>query len=71
MTSEPINQYTEICKNTIKSSSAKLGKTFESLLLAKLLSFTVIQRKINVTQMECYGTHCEQVHRTNFNLSRA
>lgn len=62
MTSEPINQYTEICKNAIKSSSAKLSKTFESLLLAKLLSFTVIQRKINVTQMECYGTHCEQVY---------
>ena len=71
MTAELLNHYTESCRVAIKSSSAKLGKTFESLLLAKLLSFTVIQRKINVTQMECYGTHCEQVYRTNFNLSRA
>mgnify|MGYP001336420484 CR=1 FL=1 len=34
MTSEPLNQYTEICRDAIKSSSAKLSKTFESLLLS-------------------------------------
>ena len=33
MTSEPLNQYTEICRDAIKSSSAKLSKTFENLLL--------------------------------------
>ena len=37
MTSEPLNQYTEICRDAIKSSSAKLSKTFESLLLEILL----------------------------------
>uniref|UniRef100_UPI00402A27BD transposase n=1 Tax=Phocaeicola vulgatus TaxID=821 RepID=UPI00402A27BD len=30
-----------------------------------------IQRKINFTQMERYGTHCEQTYRTNFNRGRA
>ena len=32
MTSEPLNQYTEICRDAIKSSSAKVSKTFENLL---------------------------------------
>ena len=60
MTSEPLNQYTEICRDAIKSSSAKLRKTFENLLLEILLLYMTIQRKINFTQMERYGTHCEQ-----------
>ena len=46
MTSEPLNQYTDICKDAIKGSSAKLGKTFENLLLEILLLYIVIQRKI-------------------------
>ena len=71
MTSEPLNQYTEICRDAIKSSSAKLSKTFENLLLEILLLYMTIQRKINFTQMERYGTHCEQTYRTNFNRSRA
>jgi len=45
MTSEPLNQYTEISRDAIKSSSAKLSKTFENLLLEKpnqkLISHTV------------------------------
>ena len=32
---------------------------------------TVMQRKIIITQMECYGTHCEQIFRTKFNRSWA
>ena len=71
MTSEPLNQYTEICRDAIKSSSAKLSKTFENLLPELLLLYMTIQRKINFTQMERYGTHCEQIFRTNFNRSRA
>ena len=71
MTSEPLNQYTDICKDAIKCSSAKLGKTFENLLLEILLLYIVIQRKINFTQMERYGTYCEQTYRMNFNRGRA
>ena len=58
MTSEPLNQCTEICRDAIKSSSAKLSKTFVNLLLEILLLYMTIQRKINFTQMERYGTHC-------------
>ncbi len=61
MTSEPLNQYMKICKDAIKSSSAKLSKTFENLLLELLLLYMTIQRKINFTQMERYGAHCEQI----------
>ena len=71
MTSEPLNQYTEICRDAIKSLSAKLSKTFENLLLELLLLYMMIRRKINFTQMERYGTYCEQTFRTNFNRSRA
>ena len=55
MTSEPLNQYMEIYRDSIKSSSAKLSKTFENLLLEILLLYMTIQRKINFTQMERYG----------------
>ncbi len=37
MTSEPLSQYAEICRDAIKSSSAKIGKTFEYLFLEILL----------------------------------
>ena len=71
MTSEPLNQYAEICRDAIKNSSSKISKTFEKLLLEILLLYMAIQRKINFTQMERYGTHCEQTYRTNFNSSRS
>ena len=37
MTSEPLNQYTDICKGAIKDSSAKLGNVFGKLLMEILL----------------------------------
>lgn len=33
MSAELLNQYSESCKDAVKSSCAKLGKTFEDLLL--------------------------------------
>lgn len=47
MTEEPLNPYTEICKDAVKSSCAKLGKTFENPLVGILLLYTAILRKIN------------------------
>ena len=47
MTAEPLNPYTEICRDAVKSSCAKLGKTFENPLLRILLLYTAILRKIN------------------------
>ncbi len=71
MISEPLNQYTDICKGAIKDSSAKLGKAFMNLLMEILLLYVVIPRKINFTQMGRYGSHCEQTYRMNFNRGRA
>ena len=69
MTAELLNQYTESCRVAIKSSSAKLGKTFENLLLEIILLNMAIQRKINFTQMECYGMHCQPRHKNQLDFS--
>ena len=69
MTAELLNQYTESCRVAIKSSSAKLGKTFENLLLEIILLYVAIQRKINFTQMERYGTHCQAKHKNQLDFS--
>ena len=69
MTAEPLDPYTESCRDAIKSSSAKLGKTFENPLVGILLLYTAIQRKINFTQMERYGTHCQAKHKNQLDFS--
>ena len=69
MPAELLNQYTEICRVAIKSSSAKLGKTFENLLMEIILLYVAIQRKINFTQMERYGTHCQPRHKNQLDFS--
>ena len=71
MTKNPLNQYTDICRDAIKSTSAKLSKTFENLLMEILLLYMVIQGKINFTQMERYGSHDEQTCRSNFGLKKS
>ncbi len=68
MTAELLNHYTEICRVAIKSSSAKLGKTFENLLLEIILLYVAIQRKINFTQMERYSTHCQPKHKNQLDF---
>ena len=69
MTAELLNHYTEICRVAIKSSSAKLGKTFENLLLEIILLNMAIQRKVNFTQMECFGMHCQPRHKDQLDFS--
>ena len=47
MTAELLNQYLESCKDAIKSSSAKLGKTFENLfLLTWILNWSAAHQKL-------------------------
>lgn len=45
MISVPLNQNMEICGDAIKSSSAKLGKTFESLLLEILFLYMATKKR--------------------------
>lgn len=69
--SDSLDQYADICRDAIKKSSAKLNKSFENLLVEILLLYMIIPRKINFTQMERYGSHCEQTYRRNFNRKKS
>ena len=69
--SDSLDQYTDICRDAIKKSSAKLNNSFEYLLIEILLLYMIIPRKINYTQMERYGNYCEQTYRSNFNRNRS
>lgn len=69
--SDALDQYTEICKDAVKNSSAKIAKRFENILIEILTLFMIIPRKINFTQMERYGTHDEQTYRNNFDRRRS
>lgn len=63
-----LDQYTEIFKDAVKNSTAKLTKSFEKVLIEVIILYMVIPRKINFTQMERFGTHCEQTYRNAFGL---
>ena len=69
--SDSLDQYADICRDAIKKSSAKLNKRFENLLVEIMLLYMIIPRKINFTQMERYGRHCEQTYRSNFNRKKS
>lgn len=47
MTAELLNQYSESCKDAVKSSSTKLGKTFENLfLLTWILNWSAAHQRL-------------------------
>lgn len=69
--SDSLNQYADICRVALKSSSAKLNKRFEKLLIEILLLYMIIPRKINFIQMARYSSFSEQTFRNNFNRKRS
>ncbi|MBQ6750828.1 MAG: transposase [Bacteroidaceae bacterium] len=69
--SEALDQYTGICKEAIVDSAAKLGKSFEKVIIEILLLYMVVPGKINFTQLGRYGRHCEQCYRQNFGRRRS
>ena len=66
-----LDQYTDIIKDTVKNSAAKLTKSFEKILIEVIILYMVIPRKINFTQMERYGSHDEQTYRNNFGRKKS
>ena len=54
-----------------QKSSAMLNKSLENLLIEILLLYMIIPRKINFTQIERYGSYCEQTYRCNFDRKRS
>ena len=66
-----LDQYTDIIKDAVKNSAAKLTKSFEKILIEVIILYMVIPRKINFTQMERYGSHDEQTYRNNFGRKKS
>lgn len=56
----------DICGDVLKRYTAKLNKSFKTVFIETLFLYMVIPRKINFTQLERYGVHCEQCFRQNF-----
>ncbi len=65
-----LDQYTDIFTDALKNSAAKLTRNFEKVLIDIIILYMVIPRKINFTQMERYGSYCEQTYRNNFDLKK-
>lgn len=66
-----LDQYTDIFKDAVENSAAKLTKSFEKILIEIIILYMVIPQKINFTQMERYGSHCEQTYRNAFGLKKS
>ncbi len=65
-----LDQYIDIFTDALKNSAAKLTRNFEKVLIDIIILYMVIPRKINFTQMERYGSYCEQTYRNNFDLKK-
>ena len=66
-----LDQYTDIITYAVKNSAAKLTKSFEKILIEVIILYMIIPRKVNFTQMECYGSHDEQTYRNNFGKKKS
>lgn len=69
--SAALDQYMDICKESVKDSSAKLNISFVKTLIEALLLIIVIPERRNFTQFAKYGTRGEQCYRPAFNRVKA
>ena len=69
--SAALDQYMDICKESVKDSSAKLNKSFVKTLIEVLLLMIVIPGRRNFTQFAKYGSRGEQCYRQAFNRVKA
>lgn len=69
--SAALDQYMDICRDSVKNSSAKLNKSFVKTLIEVLLLMIVIPVRRNFTQFAKYGSRGEQCYRQAFNRVKA
>ena len=69
--SAALDQYMDICRDSVKDSSAKLNKSFVKTLIEVLLLMIVIPTRRNFTQFAKYGSRGEQCYRQAFNRVKA
>ena len=69
--SAALDQYMDICKESVNDSSVKLNKSFVKTLIEVLLLMIVIPGRRNFTQFAKYGSREEQCYRQAFNRVKA
>ena len=69
--SAALDQYMDICKESVNDSSAKLNKSYVKTLIEVLLLMIVIPTRRNFTQFAKYGSRGEQCYRQAFNRVKA
>lgn len=64
--SDSLSQYTEICKNAIRKSTAKLNKSFETTVIETIFLYFIINKRVNFSTLAKYGNKIEQTYRNAF-----
>ena len=64
--SDSLSQYTEICKNAIRKSTAKLNKSFETTVIETIFLFFAINKRVNFSELAKCGSKIEQTYRNTF-----
>lgn len=64
--SDSLSQYTEICKNTIRKSTAKLNKSFKTTVIETIFLHFIINKKVNFSTLAKYDNKIEQTYRNTF-----
>mgnify|MGYP002858219998 FL=1 len=64
--SDPLNQFAQICRQTIEQCSCKVSKTMRRNIAEVLELYMALNSRINFTQMGKIGKHIEQTYRNTF-----
>lgn len=60
-----LNQYLDICKDTLSKVETKSNKIFKYFIVETLLLYMIIPQRINYLQLGKYSHSCEQRFRMN------
>jgi len=66
MISDPLNQFAQICEETLLLCSQKVNKTLKQNIVEVLTFYMALNSRINFTQMGKAGKRIEQTYRTVF-----
>ena len=66
-----LDQYTDIFKDAVEDSAAKITTRFEKILIEVIILFMLIPIKINFPQNGEEGLECEQTHSNGLGLKKS
>lgn len=61
----PLDQPTEVIKDAL-NGIAKIAKSFQAFFIETMILCIGMPKRINFTQMSCFGDSCESRFRQNF-----